>query len=182
MCLTSTSGREARADCRLWAFLVGVGTGLPGATVLLRALVHTILQGCQTRLHHQDHGQGSPSSGSAAKAHVGAKDVSPVKTLVMRRRQKMRLHHVLSWQGVPSWWPHGTNSQKHFCPFRLSCGFFLPPRLSTCFLYICPYHCSWSSVSSWLCARWQVCGNYSFFFLLFNSYVFYLATRKSRDL
>lgn len=118
MCLRSASGREAGADCHLWAFLVGVGTGLPGAAVLLHVLVHTILRGCQALLHHQDHSQGPPSSGSGAKARVGAKDVSPV-----RRCQRMRLHHVLSWQGVPSWWPHGTNSQKHFCPFFRSCCF-----------------------------------------------------------
>lgn len=127
MCLRSASGREAGADRHLWAFLVGVATGLPGAAVLLRALVHTVLQGCQALLHHQDHSQGPPSSGAGAKARVGAKDVSPVQTLVVRRCQRMRLHHVLSWQGVPSWWPHGTNLQKHFCHFLLSCCLLSSP-------------------------------------------------------
>lgn len=133
MCLRSASGREAGADCHLWAFLVGVATGLPGAAVLLRALVHTILQGCQALLHHQDHSQGPPSSGSGAKARVGAKDVSPVQTLVVRRCQRMRIHHVLSWQGVPSWWPHGTTYRNVSVISSSHAVFFPPPRLSPLF-------------------------------------------------
>lgn len=135
MCIRSASGREAGADCCLRAFLVGVGTGLPGATVLLRAPVHTILQGCQTRLHHQDHSQGSPSSGSAAKARGGSQGCFPSEdTGNAKMPEDAAPSHpqLARCSLLVTSWNQLTETFLSFPPLTLSFSFLLP-RLSPLF-------------------------------------------------
>lgn len=209
MCLRSSPGRKARADCCLWDFLVGGEAGLPGATVLPQVLpqasVHTVRHCYQALLHHQDHSRGSAGVRSGAKACVGPSMFSHIDNV------KLPEDALPVMSSVGKVFPRG-DLMEPACRKHLFCLFPPPPLLFFFFTLssssssspcICPslsvclpffdirlYHRSCLPVNwphhirSSLRARWQVCGSVSatHLFLFFNSYVFSLATWKLRDL